>query len=243
MARMVSETYKRALARPGMKMKFWSAMKWNWLLLSGVLLLLVCSHTQAQTTYSASRSPFSLSVGGTASIFQPDYVGGLTEQKTGLGIQYGLIGVGTFVDVRFRRWVQIEGEGRWSNFNINEILATNSLGATIITTDVSESNYFIGPRIPLHHFRRFTPYAKGLIGIGRTHTNSDLLSNAGGFGGLAWAYGGGVDYKVSKRLSIRAFDVEYQNWNLSVRNTTTDHLYSFSVHPYGASAGVSYRIF
>jgi hypothetical protein len=48
------------------------------------------------------------------------------------------------------------------------------------------------------------------------------------------AFGGGLDFKMTKRISVRAVDVEYQWW--------PDFLGSH-ISPYGASAGVSYRIF
>jgi len=43
-----------------------------------------------------------------------------------------------------------------------------------------------------------------------------------------------MDIKLTKRISIRAFDGEYQWWPAWGNST---------ISPYGASAGVSYRIF
>jgi opacity protein-like surface antigen len=210
-------------------------------------VLLAASAVRAQTVYSASVSPLTVTVGGMGSIFQPDYIGGTSAQSNGLGIQYGLVGMGIYVDVRFRRWVQVEAEGRWMNFNVNPILLSAPQNNVTQTTDVQESTYFIGPRVPLHHYGRFTPYAKALIGVGRTTTNKDILGSNGGFGGLAWTYGGGVDYKLTRRISIRPFDLEYQSWKLAVNVVNSSGVvvqsYNFTPHPYGASAGISYRFF
>jgi hypothetical protein len=48
------------------------------------------------------------------------------------------------------------------------------------------------------------------------------------------AFGGGADIKLTRRISLRAFDVEYQYWPAWGNSTLS---------PYGASMGVSYRVF
>ena len=50
----------------------------------------------------------------------------------------------------------------------------------------------------------------------------------------ALAFGGGVDLKLTKRISLRAVDVEYQYWPLWGNSTLS---------PYGASMGIGYKIF
>lgn len=50
----------------------------------------------------------------------------------------------------------------------------------------------------------------------------------------ALAFGGGMDVKLTKRLSLRALDAEYQYW---------PRWSNSSLAPYGASVGMSYRIF
>jgi len=48
------------------------------------------------------------------------------------------------------------------------------------------------------------------------------------------AFGGGVDFRVSRKLTFRPIDLEYQEWPQFVGN---------SLSPYGISVGMSYRIF
>jgi len=48
------------------------------------------------------------------------------------------------------------------------------------------------------------------------------------------AYGGGVDLHLNKKISIRAFDFEYQTWPNWINGT---------LKPYGASVGIGYRVF
>ena len=179
---------------------------------------------RAQVVPAASKSQFSITVGGMASAFQPDYAGNSGFVETS---PYRLYGVGTYVDVRFTRWVQIEGEARWSRFNQFD--------------HIYQDNYLIGPRIPIHHFHflRATPYAKALggyakMGLGYYYAGEGeyVLVN-GHFTDIA--YGGGVDLKLNKRFSIRAFDFEYQQYPKFV-----DHQQLF---PYGASIGVGYKLF
>jgi hypothetical protein len=71
-----------------------------------------------------------------------------------------------------------------------------------------------------------TPYGKFLVGWGR----------AGGFltpsTTLALAYGGGLDLRVTKHFTLRAFDFEYQQWRVNP-----------TLFPYEGSVGLSYRIF
>jgi Outer membrane protein beta-barrel domain len=91
---------------------------------------------------------------------------------------------------------------------------------------IYQNTYSIGPRVPLvENFHGLAPYGKVLIGWG---TMQNLTGKA-----LAFTYGGGVDYKLGSRFKIRIFDFEYQQWRVTPEN----------LWPYGASAGISYRLF
>ena len=160
----------------------------------------------AQVAPSATRGQFSVTVGGLGSFFKPDY---------GPNNLYGL---GAYVDVKFNRWMQAEAEGRWLRFNQVE--------------DIHEDNYLIGPRVPIHRFNfmEATPYAKFLIGMGQI-----TLENNYAYGRFTdLTYGGGVDLKLTRRISLRAVDFEYQQWPNSINGTLS---------PYGVSAGIGYRVF
>jgi len=169
---------------------------------------------RAQVVPSAYTQRFTVNVGVMGSAFQSDYAGGAIAQTS----PNRLYGPGAYVDVKLTRWVQIEAEARW--LRMNPYL------------DIREDNYLIGPRLPIEKLRfwRATPYAKVLIGKSRMNFYLD-----GAYGHYAdIAYGGGVDIKLIRRISLRAADVEYQYypwWG----NTT--------LSPYGASVGVGYKIF
>lgn len=175
---------------------------------------------RAQAVPAAYAQRFTVNAGLLGSVFQPDYKGGGVA-ATG---PYRLYGDGAYVDVKLTRWVQIEAEARWLRFNSY--------------LNIRQDNYLVGPRLPIEQlrFRRATPYAKVLIGYGRM--NFEYNSAYGRFTDIA--YGGGVDVKLTKRITIRAIDLEYQQWlewpNIPGSPNTT-------LSPYGGSVGVSYKIF
>jgi hypothetical protein len=175
---------------------------------------------RAQVVPSAYAQRFTINVGALGSVFQPDYKGGGVAQ-TG---PYRLYGDGAYVDVKLTRWVQIEAEARWLRFNSY--------------LNIREDNYLIGPRLPIERLRykRAIPYAKVLVGRGRMNFEYDSILNYY----TDIAFGGGVDVKLTKKITIRAFDFEYQQWigwpNLTGYPNTT-------LSPYGGSVGVSYKVF
>jgi Outer membrane protein beta-barrel domain len=175
-----------------------------------LLFLFICSalSIHAQVAPAAYKGQFSLSAGAEGSMFQPDYAGNGIAQAG----PDRLYGVGTYVDARFTRWLQIEAEGRWLHFNEY--------------AGIGENSYMIGPRVPIVDFHRVEPYGKFLIGWG-SGPGGWLTGRAG-----TLAYGGGVDYRWKRRLTIRAFDFEYQQWRVKP-----------TLWPYGGSVGLSYTIY
>ena len=200
-------------------------MKRSSFLLSCLLLAVAAPSATAQVVPSAEGNRVSVTVGVTGSVFQPDYAFdwacGASTCPPGLyypvaqASNYPLIGPGAYVDVRLRRWIQFEGEARWMRFNRY--------------ADIHQDNYLAGPRIPVYHFWKANLYGKALGGFSRM----DL--GAGVHGSFTTvAFGGGMDIKLTRKISIRAFDGEYQYWP-SWGNS--------KLFPYGASAGIGYKIF
>jgi hypothetical protein len=176
-------------------------------------VVMVSAH--GQVAPSASERVFTVRVGGLASAFQPDYAGESSAQTA----PDRLYGIGVYVDARFTRWVQPEFEARFLPWH-------GYLGLT-------ESTYSIGERVPIINFHKITPYGKLLAGLG---TGNFLQSP-----GFMLTYGGGVDYRLNRKFTIRCADFEYQAWPVTnVFQGVTTH---FTVRPYGLSAGMSYRIF
>jgi hypothetical protein len=188
--------------------------------LSSILFAAGAISVCAQVAPSATSRQLSLTAGGMVSIFQPDFAGEWTDQPPYYPVaqssSYPLIGVGAYVDVKLSRWVQLEAEGRWQRFNQYN--------------DIRQDNYLAGPRVPVYHFWKATVYGKVLGGF--SEMTFDSYGDHGRFTDIA--FGGGMDVKLTRRLSIRALDVEYQYWPQWGNATLS---------PYGASVGVGYRIF
>lgn len=167
----------------------------------------------AQAPPSAYGPQLTLTAGGLGSIFQPDYQGGGVPSAS----PNALFGIGAYVDVQFSRWFGLEAEGRWNRFHQFD--------------DIHEDNYLLGYRLPVQRLRfwNFTPYGKILVGYGRM--SFEFNDAHGRFTDIA--YGGGLDMHTGGRLVFRPVDLEYQQWPSWLGTT---------LHPWGYSAGVSWRI-
>jgi hypothetical protein len=178
----------------------------------------------AQAVPSATARRVSITAGGEASIFQPDFAGDWAPSSSATKTWYPvagsssqpLFGVGAYVDVKFSRWVQLEAEGRWLRFNQYD--------------NIHQDNYLIGPRVPVYHFWRSSVYAKTLVGFSKM--TLDPSGDHSTFTDIA--FGGGMDIKMTKRLSLRLPDLEYHYWPTWGNSTLS---------PYGASVGIGYKIF
>jgi hypothetical protein len=129
-------------------------------------------------------------------------------------------GAGVYVDWNLFGRLGVEGEARWLRFN--------QLGGSY------EDNYLVGPRYS-RRFKNFTPYVKFLMGAGELEFNS----NEGHGGYFAMVPGGGVDYRLTRKVSIRLIDYEYQIWPTALGGG----LPSNGLNPHGFSFGAGYRIF
>ena len=148
--------------------------------------------------------------------------GGLTLSAGGTAsgyyMGYGgqkLMGVSAFVDVDGRRHLGVEGEARWLIFHQ--------------TNEEHVTTYMIGPRYSMY-FGRFQPYVKGLFGVGQFNYPFDL----GKDNDLVVAPGGGVDFRLTRKIRWRAVDFEYQLW---------PQFHYGMMSSYGLSTGLRIKIF
>jgi hypothetical protein len=123
---------------------------------------------------------------------------GLSAGVTGNGIylQYGerkMVGITGFVDFDTVRHLGVEGEARFVQFRE--------------TNDVYFSTYSAGVRYR-RNFGRLQPYVKGLGGEGYFNFPYNLAT--GHY--LVITAGGGVDYRLTRTIHIRAADAEWQYW-------------------------------
>jgi hypothetical protein len=132
----------------------------------------------------------------------------------------------------------LQGVTAYGTFDLN-----NHLGiegdvhlASIIKSyyQYKETSYDAGLRW-VEHYRRFSPYAKGLVGFGHsTAVNQQQIvggSTPGSY--FLFGIGGGLDYGLTDKINIRAIDFEYQRWPNFPPHGLTPPLFSF---------GVAYRL-
>ena len=100
---------------------------------------------------------------------------------------------------------------------------------------IDQNTYPIGRRIPIKNFRKFTPYGKVLVGFG----NGSWLTGPPLWSVMAAAWTTG-----SIAGSPLRADFEFQQWPVTSPSPIPGQAASsFTVRPYGVSAGLSYRIF
>jgi hypothetical protein len=137
---------------------------------------------------------------------------------SGYYVQFGeqkLLGITGFVDADSIRRFGIEGEGRWLEYHQFQ--------------NVHVETYMVGPR---YHFNvgRFQPYVKALAGAGEFHYTQNFATDSD----LVVAPGAGVDYRLSRRWSIRIADAEVQYW---------PQFHYGAMTSVGVTTGIRYRVF
>lgn len=107
-----------------------------------------------------------------------------------------------------------------------------------------ESTYLFGPEIH-YQWSRLRPYGGYMIGKGDLQYGSDGMKDDS----IVNQIGGGVDYHMSFRWSIRLIDFQYQFWNLGTHHYQAGLLpgqpaYTFAttLKPYTLGFGVTFRI-
>jgi hypothetical protein len=73
--------------------------------------------------------------------------------------------------------------------------------------DSTMYTYLFGPRFTFRKVRRVTPFVQGLLGGGRLNASSGGIS--AGENAFSMAIGGGVDWPLRGRFSIRLIEAEY----------------------------------
>jgi hypothetical protein len=164
-------------------------------------------------------------------------------------VRESLNGAEGSVVFNLNRYIGIKGDVS-AHFKNNIQLNTGTIapnGATItnqsIRVKTSVYNFLGGVQIKdnAKEGSRFRPFGHALVGQALINTNlksSDFSSGfctspAGGCAGLdatkmdlSAAFGGGLDIKANDRLSIRAFQADYNPTRL---NNSTQHNFRFSV--------------
>ncbi len=178
-------------------------------------LAFIASAVPAQDIPAATRGGI-LQVGGAFSIGKPDYFDNSITGITG-----------------------------YATFDLNQHLGAEvDIHILTLSTprDIGEQSYMIGPRYVYRVHERYMPYGKVLFGIGKTIAEAPYIATVtngkpsflgvpGTYG--AYGFGGGLDINISRVLTVRAIDFEYQKWPGFPKNGLSPSIISF---------GVAYRI-
>src|SRR5712664_4305289 len=107
------------------------------------------------------------------------------------GAKFSLNGGSASVAYNFNNWLSgVADFGGYTNSNI----LNSGAGGTL-------STYLFGPRVSYHHYGRVTPFGEVLFGV--AHTSASLLNTTDTQNAFAMTVGGGIDYRLSSRFSIR----------------------------------------
>lgn len=125
-----------------------------------------------------------------------------------------IVGGMVFMDVQPTFRYGFEGETRFLRYHTDE--------------GVTQTNYLMGVHVGIRP-QRLRPYAKFLVGA--TRIQAPLGYAQGTF--FTFVPGGGVDYMLSDRWTVRAVDLEYQ---------VVPQFMGSEVRNFGISVGLSFRI-
>jgi hypothetical protein len=164
----------------------------------------------------------SLGVAAHAQVVPSGDSGGLTISAgvtaSGYDIGYGqrqLLGYTAFADIDTRRRIGLEAEVRMLEYHQQQ--------------NVHAETYAGGVRYH-YSWSKFQLYAKGLAGIGEFNFPYNYAHGSY----FIVTPGGGVDYRLTRRIRLRLADAEYQIWPQ----------FTFgSMSTYGISTGIRVRVF
>jgi opacity protein-like surface antigen len=193
----------------------------------GALFVCAISPAPAQTAADATEQPFPFAVGAGFSAFNPDFGHG------------HLLGGTLWIDYTppiapwFLRGIGIEAAARDLNYGRSASQSSN------LRQDIAEG----GLKYSWQHFRSFRPYGKFMMGYGNTDYDSSLNPTQPfkryHDSRTISAIGGGMEYRISRRVWLRA-DYEYQFWpNFFKHQDPT--LPAGQLNPQGFTIGAMYH--
>jgi opacity protein-like surface antigen len=109
---------------------------------------------------------------------------------------FSLNGGSASISYNINNW--LSGVADFGGYNNSSILGSGVNG-TVAT-------YLFGPRVSYRRFSRVTPFGEVLFGGAHVGTNVFSTSSQNAF---AMTVGGGLDYRLSSHLSVRAAKVDY----------------------------------
>lgn len=182
------------------------------LLGTAALAAAVAAAAQAQTVPDGRGGAASLWAGAEYSSFQAGFPVDSTVR---------LAGVGAFATYNLNRHYALEMQARFLNLNS--------------WNGESQQDYLVGPRYSFLRGEKLRPFAYFQVGMVKIQYPFQMGTGSS----FAMAPGGGVEYRLGRKLSVRGA-YEFQMLTNSPDFTNEPH---FGIRPSGASIGIAYRIF
>jgi opacity protein-like surface antigen len=114
------------------------------------------------------------------------------------GDSFSLNGGSASVTYHIKDW--IGGVADFGGYHNGDILGTG--------VDGTLSTYLFGPRVSYRSYKHFTPFGEALFGA--AHAGASIAGGTlGSHNAFAMAIGGGVDYRLTNRFSLRPLQVDY----------------------------------
>jgi outer membrane immunogenic protein len=112
----------------------------------------------------------------------------------------------------------LNGGSGWVAFNVShslgivgEIASQHASNISSSGADLTLTSYLVGPRYIWAHARHFAPFAQVLLG--GAHASGSLSPGSstlpGSANALAMTAGGGLDIRLTRHISLRAFEADY----------------------------------
>jgi opacity protein-like surface antigen len=183
----------------------------GWLAFAALAILFAAAPARGQSHVSAYQTGPSLWAGAEYADFQAGFPNGSSVR---------LEGVGGFANFNWSHAIGIEARVRFLDFN-------SWYGET-------QQDYLAGPRYTFLRNRKWRPFASFQVGMVKIQYPFGMGSGTS----FAMAPGGGLEYRLSRRLAARA-SYEYQ---ILPNSPDFSDEPNFGIRPNGFVAGFSYRI-
>ncbi len=108
----------------------------------------------------------------------------------------------------------VEGVSGWADANLINFLGVEAEAhvSVVDPSDLKENSYLIGPRVAIKKGRG-NLYGKAMVGRGAFIFDANVPAGAKKTKDYTmYAFGGGLDYRISQNFNYRVVDAEFQTW-------------------------------
>jgi hypothetical protein len=165
----------------------------------------------AQSTDDYKKGEFY--VGYSANVFNAGNIDSSSDSKSSTFNGVNVSGV-----YNFSKYVGVKGDFSTHYKNLTDTVGSVTVGTTppvpprTIKVGASVQNYLAGVQFKDNSTEgRVKPFAHALVGVGRIKVRASFTgtSVSEAQNGLSLAFGGGIDVRVNKRVSIRVIQADY----------------------------------